>query len=123
MIVNEILDSIKKLTVVELNHLADLMKDEFGLLDSVASAPAENTESDSASKTYKLLIKSIGSNKVSAMKIIKEIKSCSLQEAKAAVENLSTPLFDQLGKEDIDSEVAKFKSADYKELELEVVEC
>ena len=123
MIVNEILDSIKKLTVVELNHLADLMKDEFGLVDGVASTPTENIESDSTSKTYKLLIKSIGSNKVAAMKVIKEIKSCSLQESKAAVENLSIALFDQLSKEDIDAEVAKFKAADYKELELEVVEC
>lgn len=123
MTVNEILESVKSLTAVELNQLADLMKEEFGLVDGLSSTQSENTEEDTLSKTYKLLIKSIGSNKIAAMKTIKEIKSCSLQEAKAAVENLTTPLFDGLNKEDIEAEVVRFKSSDYKELELEVVEC
>ena len=85
----DFISALKEMTILEVKELVDAMKEEFGVDPSavaVAAAPAAAAE-DAGSSTKTVVLKSAGGNKITVIKIIKEITGLGLVEAKGLADN------------------------------------
>ena len=86
----EIIASLKEMTVVELNELVKAVEDEFGVTAAApvavaAAAPAEEEEAKGPSEVS-LFIKSVGATKVAVIKAVQAITGLGLMDAKKLVD-------------------------------------
>ena len=93
---NKIIEEIEKLTALELSELVKALGEKFGvsasapmMVSSTVSASSANG-ADSADKeektAFEVVLKSAGEQKIAVIKIIREITSKGLQEAKKLVD-------------------------------------
>ena len=85
----EIIDSLKEMTLLEIKEVVDLMKEEFGVDPSavaVAAAPAADTAEQGPS-SQDVVLASCGANKIAVIKLIKEVTGLGLGDAKAIADN------------------------------------
>lgn len=87
----EIIDSLKEMTLLEIKEVVDLMKEEFGVDPSavavaapVAGGAAAEAEGPSE---VDVVLASAGPNKINVIKIIKEVTGLGLGESKAIADN------------------------------------
>ena len=86
---NEIIESLKEMTILEVKELVDAMKEEFGVDPSavaVAAAPAAAVE-DTGSSTKTVVLKDCGASKIQVIKVLREITGLGLVEAKGLADN------------------------------------
>ncbi|MCC7430734.1 50S ribosomal protein L7/L12 [bacterium] len=89
--VGELVESIKKLTVVELSSLVKALENEFGvsaaapMMMSAAPAAAEAPKVEEKTE-FNVVIKSFGDNKLGVIKEVRTITGLGLKEAKDLVE-------------------------------------
>ena len=80
------IESLKEMTLLEIKELVDAMKEEFGVDPSaVAAAPAAAEAADEKS-TFDVVLTSAGANKIAVIKIVREVTSLGLVEAKNLTE-------------------------------------
>lgn len=85
----EIIDSLKEMTLLEIKEVVDLMKEEFGVDPSavaVAAAPSSDAKEEGPS-SQDVVLASCGANKIAVIKLIKEVTGLGLGEAKAIADN------------------------------------
>ena len=84
----EIIASVKEMTVVELNDLVKAIEDEFGVTAAaaVAAAPAAEEEAAKGPAEVSLILKSFGSAKVAVIKAVQAITGLGLIDAKKLVD-------------------------------------
>ncbi len=85
----EIIDSLKEMTLLEIKEVVDLMKEEFGVDPSavaVAAAPAADAQEQGPS-SQDVVLASCGANKIAVIKLIKEVTGLGLGDAKAIADN------------------------------------
>lgn len=85
----EIIDSLKEMTLLEIKEVVDLMKEEFGVDPSavaVAAAPAAAEEAQGPS-SQDVVLASCGANKIAVIKLIKEVTGLGLGDAKGIADN------------------------------------
>lgn len=86
----EIIDSLKEMTLLEIKEVVDLMKEEFGVDPSavaVAAAPAGGDAEAQGPSEQDVVLASCGPNKIAVIKLIKEVTGLGLGEAKAIADN------------------------------------
>ena len=85
--VNEFIESLKEMTVLELNELVKAIEEEFGVTAAapVAVAAAGPAEEEGPS-TVNVVLKEIGPNKINVIKVVREITGLGLKEAKDLVD-------------------------------------
>ena len=86
----EIIDSLKEMTLLEIKEVVDLMKEEFGVDPSavaVAAAPAGEAGAAAGPSEQDVVLASCGANKIAVIKLIKEVTGLGLGEAKAIADN------------------------------------
>ena len=86
----EIIDSLKEMTLLEIKEVVDLMKEEFGVDPSavaVAAAPAGEAGAAAGPAEQDVVLASCGANKIAVIKLIKEVTGLGLGEAKAIADN------------------------------------
>ena len=105
----EILKSIESLTVLELSHLVSALEEKFGIsaqgpLMAVAAgagaasgAPAAAAEEKTA---FTVVLSTVGANKIQVIKVIRELTSLGLKEAKDLVEAAPKPVKEGVSKEE-----------------------
>ena len=87
-------EQLVNLTVKEVNELAQILKDEYGIEPAAAAvavaagpaggaAPAEEEKSN-----FDVVLKSAGANKLAIVKLVKELTGLGLKEAKALVDGV-----------------------------------
>lgn len=87
-----VIDTVEKLTVLELANLVKALEDKFGVVAAapvaaVAAAPAGDAPAeDAGSSTVSVILKSAGDKKVQVLKVVKEVTGLGLKEAKALVD-------------------------------------
>ena len=85
----EIIASLKEMTILEINDLVKAIEEEFGVTAAapvaVAAAPAEETAAAGPSEVT-IMLKEVGQQKMAVIKAIKEATGLSLMEAKAIVD-------------------------------------
>ena len=86
----EIIASLKEMTVVELNDLVKAVEEEFGVTAAVAvaatAAPAEEEAAAAGPSEVSLFIKSAGMSKVQVIKAVQAITGLGLMDAKKLVD-------------------------------------
>ena len=101
------------LTVLEVNELGTILKDEYGIEPAAAAvaaaaAPAGAAAPEAEAKSeYDVILKDAGAQKVAVIKAVKDITGLGLGEAKAIVDGAPKPVLEKAKKDD--AEVAKKK--------------
>tara|TARA_Y100000996_G_C22550629_1_gene653549 strand:- start:1876 stop:2262 length:387 start_codon:yes stop_codon:yes gene_type:complete len=117
----EILESIKGLTVLELSDLVKALEEEFGVSAApvaVAAAPAAAAGDDSSagdgggdSTSFKVSITEIGDQKINVIKAVREVTTLGLKEAKDLVESAPAAIKEDASKDEADDIKAKLEEA------------
>ena len=95
------------LTVKEVNDLAKILKDEYGIEPAAAAAaPAA-----AAKTTFDVILKSGGQAKLQVVKVVKEITALGLKESKDLVDGAPKPVKEGVSKEEAESIKAKLVEA------------
>ena len=87
----EIIDALSEMTILEVKHLVDAMKEAFGVDPSavaVAAAPVAAVEEGPS--TVDVVLASAGANKIAVIKLVREITGLGLKEAKEVADNGGT---------------------------------
>lgn len=111
-------EQLVNLTVKEVNELAKILKEEYGIEPAAAAvavaagggggaaAPAAEEKT-----SFNVILKSGGANKLNVVKIVKELTGLGLKEAKDLVDGAPKPVKEGVSKADADALVAKLKEA------------
>lgn len=85
---NDIISSIKEMTILEVKELVDAMKEEFGVdPSSVAIAAAPVAAVEEGPSAFDVVITAAGPNKIAVIKVIRDITALGLKEAKDLADN------------------------------------
>ncbi len=86
----EIIASLKEMTVLELNELVKAVEDEFGVTAAApvaaAAAPVEEEEEKKGPTDVNLVLKAVGMSKVAVIKAVQAITGLGLMDAKKLVD-------------------------------------
>lgn len=105
-------EELTKLTVVEVNELKTILKDEYGIEPAAAAVavagPAAggngNEEAAAEEKSeYDVVLKDAGAQKVAVIKAVKDVTGLGLGEAKAIVDGAPKPVLEKAKKEDAEN--------------------
>ena len=101
-------EQLVNLTVKEVNELADILKDEYGIEPAAAAVavagPAAGGEAVEAEKTeFDVILKSPGGAKLQIVKLVKELTGLGLKEAKGVVDAAPKAIKEGVSKEEADS--------------------
>ena len=106
------------LTVKEVNELADILKDEYGIEPAaaavaVAGPAAAGGEAAAAEEksSFDVILTAAGQSKLAVVKLVKELTSLGLKEAKDATENLPFEVLKDAKAEDAKAAIEKLKAA------------
>jgi large subunit ribosomal protein L7/L12 len=103
-------EQLVNLTVKEVNELADILKEEYGIEPAaaavaVAGAPAAGGEAGAAEEksAFDVVLKAPGGAKLQIVKLVKELTGLGLKEAKELVDKAPTPLKEGVTKDEAES--------------------
>jgi large subunit ribosomal protein L7/L12 len=102
-------ENLTKLTVLEVNELKTILKDEYGIEPAAAAAvvagPAGDGGEDAADEKseFDVILKDAGAQKVAVIKAVKEITGLGLGEAKAIVDGVPKAVKEKANKEEAES--------------------
>ena len=116
--VDEIMASIKNMTVLELSELVKALQAEFGisaptLVAASAGAPAEAAAAPAAEEKteFSITLKEIGANKISVIRTVRELTTLGLKEAKDFVESAPKTVKEGITKEEATAAKQKLEAA------------
>jgi large subunit ribosomal protein L7/L12 len=110
-------EQLVNLTVKEVNELASILKEEYGIEPAAAAVsvagPAAGGAAPAAEEktSFNVILKSGGANKLNVVKIVKDITGLGLKEAKDLVDGAPKPIKEGISKADAEGVVAKLKEA------------
>ncbi len=103
-------EQLVALTVLEVNELGTILKDEYGIEPAaaavaVAAAPAGDAGAPAADEKseYDVILKDAGAQKVAVIKAVKDVTGLGLGEAKAIVDGAPKPVLEKAKKEDAEA--------------------
>jgi large subunit ribosomal protein L7/L12 len=106
------------LTVKEVNELAKILKEEYGIEPAaaavaVAAGPAAGGGAAAVEEktSFNVILKAAGPNKLNVVKIVKDLTGLGLKEAKDLVDGAPKPIKEGVSKADAEGLVAKLKEA------------
>lgn len=117
-------EQLVNLTVKEVNELAGILKDEYGIEPAaaavaVAAGPAAGGEAEVEEKTsFDVILKSAGAGKLKVVKAVKELAGLGLKEAKELVDSAPKPVKEGVPK---DEAVALKEALEKEGAEVEIV--
>lgn len=109
-------EQLVNLTVKEVNELAKILKEEYGIEPAAAAVavagPAAGPAAAAEEKTaFDVILKNGGANKLNVVKIVKDLTGLGLKEAKDLVDGAPKPVKEGISKADADALAAKLKEA------------
>ena len=98
-------EQLVNLTVKEVNELADILKDEYGIEPAAAAVavagPAAGGGEAAEEKTeFDVILKAAGGSKLAVVKLVKELTGLGLKEAKELVDNAPSPIKEGIAKDE-----------------------
>lgn len=111
----QIIEAIEKMTVMELVELKKALEDKFGVTAAApvmagpvmaggAAAPAAEEQTE-----FDVILAGIGEKKIQVIKVVRELTSLGLKEAKELVDNAPKPLKEGVSKEEAEKVKAKLE--------------
>src|SRR3954471_9628296 len=110
-------EQLVNLTVKEVNELATILKDEYGIEPAAAAVavagPAAGGAAPAAEEktSFNVILKSGGANKLNVVKIVKDLTGLGLKEAKDLVDGAPKPIKEGVDKATAEELAAKLKEA------------
>ena len=110
-------EQLVNLTVKEVNELAKILKDEYGIEPAAAAVAVAGPAAGAAApvveeKTaFDVILKSGGANKLQVVKIVKDLTGLGLKEAKDLVDGAPKPVKEGVAKAEADEVATKLKDA------------
>jgi large subunit ribosomal protein L7/L12 len=99
-------EQLVNLTVKEVNELADILKEEYGIEPAAAAVavagPAASGGGDAAEEKteFDVILKSAGASKLAVVKLVKELTGLGLKEAKELVDGAPSPIKEGVAKDE-----------------------
>lgn len=112
--IDDLLQQIGSLTVLEAAELKDKMEETFGVSAAapvaVAAAPGGAGDAAEEEQTeFDVVLTAVGSKKIQVIKVVREVTSLGLKEAKAVVDNAPGPVKEGVSKEEAEEIKAKLE--------------
>ncbi len=121
MSTQELLDVFKNMTVLELNEFLKAFEEEFGVSAAapvalaaapVAGAPAgAEAAAPEEQDEFDVVLAAAGDKKIQVIKVVRELTSLGLKEAKDLVDSAPKPVLEKASKEDAEKAKAKLEEA------------
>ena len=109
----KLLDAIGKMTVLELAEFVEAFKEKFDVTAAVAVAPAAAApgaaEVAEEKDEFDVVLKAVGGKKIQVIKVIREITSLGLKEAKDLVDDAPSTVKEAATKEEAEQIKAKLE--------------
>ncbi len=115
--ITQIIEEVKAMTVLELSVLVKALEEEFGVSAAapVAVAAAPGAAAAAEEKTeFDVVLTDVGANKISVIKVIREVTGLGLKEAKEIADNAPKTLKEAASKDDAEAMKAKLEEAGAK---------
>jgi large subunit ribosomal protein L7/L12 len=103
-------EELVNLTVKEVNELAEILKEEYGIEPAAAAVavagPAAGGEAGAAAEEqteFDVILKSAGASKLAIVKLVKELTGLGLKEAKAVVDEAPGAIKEGVSKDEADA--------------------
>ncbi len=101
-------EQLVNLTVKEVNELATILKDEYGIEPAaaavaVAGPAADGAEAAEEQTEFDVILKEAGASKLKVVKLVKELTSLGLKEAKGLVDSAPAPIKEGVAKDEADA--------------------
>jgi large subunit ribosomal protein L7/L12 len=116
--IKNMIEEIKKMTVVELNDLVKAIEEEFGVsaaaMAVAAPAAGAGAAAEEEKTEFNVVLTEVGANKIAVIKVVREITGLGLAESKAMVETPNAVIKEAVAKEAAEDMVKKFAEAGAK---------
>lgn len=103
----DIAETLVNLTVKEVNELATILKDEYGIEPAAAAVAvaAGGAAADAAEEKteFDVILKAAGGSKLAVVKLVKELTGLGLKEAKELVDSAPSAIKEGVSKDEADS--------------------
>ncbi len=114
--VDEILESVKEMTMLEVKDLVEKLEDEFGVTASApvmaaAAGPAQAGAAAEEKTEFDVILVNHGDKKINVIKEVRAITGLGLKEAKEAVESGGKPIKEGVSKEEAEEIKKKLEAA------------
>lgn len=109
-------EQLVNLTVKEVNELAQILKDEYGIEPAAAAAvavagPAAGDAAVEEKTEFDVILKSAGAAKLAVVKLVKELTGLGLKEAKEAVDAAPKAIKEGIPKDEAESLAKQLQEA------------
>ena len=108
----EMIEEIKKMTVVELADLVKAIEEEFGVSAVAAAAPVAGGAAAGAAaeekSSFNVVLKEAGDQKIKVIKVVRDATGLGLKEAKDLVDGAPKTIKENVSKEEAEDLKAKF---------------
>jgi large subunit ribosomal protein L7/L12 len=108
--VKKLAEELTKLTVLEVNELKTVLKDEYGIEPAAAAvavagpaAGGDGGADEAAKSEYDVVLKDAGAQKVAVIKAVKDLTGLGLGEAKALVDGVPKTILEKAKTEDAEA--------------------
>ena len=108
----EMIEEIKKMTVVELADLVKAIEEEFGVSAAAVAAPAAGAAGAAAEEksSCNVVLKDAGANKIQVIKVVRDATGLGLKEAKDLVDGAPKAVKEGANKDEAEELKAKFEA-------------
>jgi large subunit ribosomal protein L7/L12 len=115
----DLLEVFKNMTVLELNDFLKAFEEEFGVTAAApvavaaagAGAGAAAPEAAEEKDEFDVILNAAGDKKIQVIKVVRELTSLGLKEAKDLVDGAPKPVLEKASKEDAERAKAKLEEA------------
>ena len=112
----EIIEALKEMTLLEASELVKAIEDTFGVSAAapaavVAAGPAAGAAEEEEKTEFDVVLEGFGDNKIQVIKVVRELTSLGLKEAKEVVESAPKAVLEGVKKEDADAAKEKLEAA------------
>jgi large subunit ribosomal protein L7/L12 len=109
-------EQLVNLTVKEVNELATILKDEYGIEPAAAAAvavagPVAGGDAEEAQTEFDVILKAAGGSKLAVVKLVKELTGLGLKEAKGLVDEAPSAIKEAVSKDEAEALKAQLEEA------------
>jgi large subunit ribosomal protein L7/L12 len=110
-------EQLVNLTVKEVNELADILKEEYGIEPAAAAvavaggAAAGGGEEAEEQTEFDVMLTAAGGSKLKVVKLVKELTGLGLKDAKGLVDNAPSPIKEAVSKDEAESLKSQLEEA------------
>ncbi|KAB8152779.1 50S ribosomal protein L7/L12 [Kordia sp. TARA_039_SRF] len=112
----EFAEQLVNLTVKEVNELADILKEEYGIEPAAAAAvavaaPTDGDGGGDEQTEFDVILKAAGGSKLAVVKLVKELTGLGLKDAKGIVDSAPAPIKEGVSKDEAEGLKASLEEA------------